>query len=160
MNDSLHARASYSGYIVLSGIWFVLGIANIFILIAKPHSKVEFPIIICFAIGALFSLWLWGFRLIIENGRFRYRDGLYRWHECELDEIENAGATWVKWDVGTKVIKVPRYEIEVRGRGNSILINSKPFTREALRRLNEIMKPMRRPKRKRVGITDPPEDES
>ncbi len=144
MGSSLKARASYSGYIVLSGIWLVLGIANIFLLIAKPHSKAEIPIGICFTVGLLFSLWLWGFRIIIENGRFRYRNGLYRWHECDLDEIENAGATWVKWDVGTKIIKIPRYVVEVRGKEKNILINTKPFTREALKGLNEIMRPMRR----------------
>lgn len=132
MDTNLNARASYSGYIVLSGIWFLLGVVNIFVLVAKPHSKAEIPIILCFGVGILFSLWLWGFRLIIENGRFRYRDGFYRWHECELGEIENAGATWIKWDVGTKIIKIPRYVVEVRGREKPILINIKPFTHDAL----------------------------
>lgn len=140
MNPSLDARASYSGYIVLCTVWVLLGFLFLYILLVQHKPAGAFPAVICFGVASLFALWLSGFRLIIKDGRFRYRDGFFRWHECELSEIEHAQGAWMDWDVGTKIVKIPRLVIEIEGR-KKILINAKPFTREALKRLNEILHP-------------------
>lgn len=143
MSDSLDARASYSGYIVFGVMWIPIALLFVFVAVSRNQYGALAGTAIAFSIWLGFALWLAGFRIVIANGKFRYRDGLYRWHECQLDEIESAQAAWVGWDVGTKIIKIPRYTIEIRGREDSILINTKPFTRDALRKLNEILKPMR-----------------
>lgn len=142
MKPSLDARASYSGYIALCTIWVLLGFLGVYIIVARHNMAGTFPAVLSFGVAGLFALWLSGFRLIIENDRFRYRDGFFRWRECDLSEIVKAQAAWIEWDVGTKVIKIPRLVIEIEGR-EKILINAKPFTREALKRLNEILRPYR-----------------
>lgn len=132
-------RASYSGYVVLCGIWVLLLIANLIIWLREENAG-DALLLATFAglMATLFATWLAGFCIVIGCGKFRYRNGLYQWSECELDDIRSAKTTWISWRVLTRALKVPRLVVTDRN-GNSILVNIKPFSRKDSRVVNEIL---------------------
>lgn len=130
-NETFLARASLAGYIVLSGVWFVLGGFYAWLGFARPASSSWRGSVICFAVGALWVVWLRGFRLRIEGDMLAYRDGMYRTYSGSVSHITMVQNTWIEWARLSRKIRIPRLLIEFEG-GYSITINTKPFDRLAL----------------------------
>ena len=82
------ARASLAGYIVLSGIWFVLAASYVWLAIDRHCSSCWQAVIICAVVGTFFVVWLRGFRLQIDGDQLMYRNGLYRLHRGLISQIK------------------------------------------------------------------------
>ena len=134
------ANAALSAYIVMSGIYFVLGIA---ILVGESYHRTNGGIwiaMLCLICGGLWVLWLRGFRIRIQNGIFEYRDGFYRTHSCKLDEIKSTRAQWISWRFLWRALKVPRMIVNVTDpNAEPILINTKPFSRTSLASFRDLI---------------------
>ncbi|HQB16009.1 MAG TPA: hypothetical protein PLT00_04765 [Verrucomicrobiota bacterium] len=84
--------------------------------------------------------WLLGFKIRITAKTFEYRNGLWRWQSCSRNEISDAKFCWLEFSNFGRILKFPRLVIQCRERQQGgIVINPKPFSREVLRRVQEIL---------------------
>jgi hypothetical protein len=128
--DNFSARASFVGYVVLAGIWFVIGGFFAWLEFARQGSSAWQGSLVGFAVGILWAIWLRGFRLSIDNNVLTYRDGMYRTQSGSISRITAVRSAWVEWKRLPRKIRVPRLVIEFDG-ARSITINPKPFARSA-----------------------------
>jgi len=82
-----HARAGIKGYVLLSGIWWVLAVSWTWTAIHNPEANAWEAVWICAGAGTLVVAWLRGFSLTIEEGKLTYRNGLYRSRTVALFEL-------------------------------------------------------------------------
>jgi len=141
----LNARSSPAGYVVLAGIWFLLGALFVWCAFYRQGAGGWKTGIIglqvaamCFAVASLWIVWLRGFRLRINGDVFEYRNGLYQTRSCPLADIEDYEVKWIKWQVLWRRLKVPRGVVAVRNQ-DPILINIKPFSRADLAALRHLL---------------------
>jgi hypothetical protein len=145
---TFYARASISGYVVLSGIWFALASLFLWCAIFRASSEPQniesarlgmlSTAALCTVVGLLWCAWLKGFRLQVSSGVLEYRNGLYQTQRVKIKDIQRVSSKWIEWRVLWRRITVPRMVIELRD-AHSIAINIKPFSRPDLARLKSIL---------------------
>jgi hypothetical protein len=135
-----HAHASPVGYIVFGVLY--LPICALYLLIlfmGKMHGK-EYSVLFPWLLLAPTYLWLGGFKIRITETTFEYRDGLWRWHSCLRKDISGTEFRWLKFSNFGRVLKFPRLVILRRDCPKGpIAINPKPFSRESLERIQQIL---------------------
>ncbi len=84
------------------------------------------------------TLWISGFKMVFTETTFMYRDGFYRWHQIEINNIESAEFDLV--EVGTiRRYSIPRFVIKAKDKQSApILVNTQPFTEEGINTLQNI----------------------
>lgn len=122
------ARSSPAGYIVLAGIYLVMGTSFAVIEYLKSDGKWWQASAICYAVALLWITWLKGFRLRVIGEEFEYRNGLYQTKRAAICDVLSVRSRWVRWKVLWRQIEVPRLLIELRDEA-PIVINIKPFSR-------------------------------
>lgn len=131
--ETIEARAAFSAYVMLAGIWVVLTVWLTIQIVLVPVPGLYTFDSICFIVALLWIAWLRGFRLRIKDGIFEYRDGFYRSYSCKLDDIKRTRTQWISWRFLWRAIKVPRMIIDVTDpAAQPIAINTKPFSRAGL----------------------------
>lgn len=134
------ARASRAGYIVFGIIYFPMFLAYIYGFFNGRSGNAKSSILIPFALLLGTYTWLLGFRIRITSDRFEYRDGLWQWHRCPLNEISGVKHAWVEFKNLGRTLKMPRMVVSRYDRPETpILINLKPFSREAIIRVSELI---------------------
>lgn len=136
--QSFNVRSSMAGFIILPGIWFLLGWLFVWSEITKPTSGSWKGIIISFSGAILWIIWLRGFRVQIIGDIFEYRNGIYQKRFCKLENIQRYEVKWIEWKVLWRHLKVPRGVVTIRNQ-EPILINIKPFRRDDLAALRAIL---------------------
>jgi hypothetical protein len=140
-NIIFYASSARIGYLILNIPTIILMI--IYALVLLKHESVDPSVYgavgIIFLYGLAWVVWLKGFKIIIDNIKFQYRDGLHRSHSVLLSDIKKTEFKWVDWRILTRVIKIPRLIIHSRQGGKPIWINIKPFAKEDLKELREIL---------------------
>jgi hypothetical protein len=149
-NGEFSAWASLGSYIVLGVIWFVLGIFYGWLEFTKPASSAWKGSLLCFAAGALWIVWLRGFRLTIQGDQLAYRDGLYRSKSGRISQVIAFEDTWVDTKDVPRALGIPRFLIKFEG-GGQIMINIKPFSRSALAEFRRRVEPCQKSPRLPVG---------
>jgi hypothetical protein len=135
------ARAAVSAYIVLAGFWLLISFM-IFLLDLRRHPPgTDWGAIVPLGVGALWIVWLRGFRLEVSQGDLSYRDGLYRSTMVPLSDIREAKNTWIGWKLLTRKLQVPRLVVTYGSKSDRLAINAKPFRRQDIQRVIEILKP-------------------
>lgn len=128
------AKAVLTSYLVLAGIYFLMAFFYLFISINDKSLNYLGASIICFFTGFGFSIWLNGFQIQIFISYVIFRDGFYKETKIALDQIHEIKHCWIDVMYLYRVIKMPRMMIKY-GNKKSFAINSKPFSREAIRTL-------------------------
>ena len=136
-----YARAAKIGYLVLNiPTIFILSLQFSIVLREGPtHPTIWQAIIIFIFYGLIWIFWLKGFEISIDTNLFYYRDGLHRSHSILLSDIKKTEFKWVDWRVLTRVIKIPRLIIHSKKGERPIWINIKPFAKDDLKELREIL---------------------
>jgi hypothetical protein len=129
--EMFSARASLPSYLVLSGVYFVMAGLFAWLAVFRPGSSAWKGSLISAVAGALWIVWLRGFRLGVDNGILVYRDGLYRTQMGEVARITAVRGMWVKWTCLPRMMSVPRLVVDFEDR-QSISINPKVFSRASL----------------------------
>jgi hypothetical protein len=135
MIQEIKSKAAPSSYILLGGIWFILCILNIYLWITKPTAGTQVPAIITGVVGSLFCLWLYGFKMSLNEKFFEYRNGFFRTHRLYRKNITGLKNTYIK----SRGIEIPRPTITSID-GDNIILNLKPFDRNVFKILDEIKK--------------------
>jgi len=133
-NAEFNARASRAGYIVFGVIYGSILLIPVYAFFCgnMKCSSSDLPFILV-PLSMLFGMyaWLLGFKIRITPDQFEYRDGLWRWHSCPLDEVREVKHTWVEFKNLGRTLKLPRMVVSRYDLAEKpILINSKPFSRE------------------------------
>jgi hypothetical protein len=133
-------RASRAGYIVFGAIYSPMFLAYIYGFLNGRAGNAASAILIPLALLLGTYAWLLGFKIRITPDQFEYRDGLWRWHTCPLDEVRDVKHTWVEFKNLGRTLKIPRmvvrrYDLPEK----PILVNAKPFPREAIIRMKELL---------------------
>ena len=136
MVQEIKSKAAPLSYILLGGIWFILCILNIYLWIIKPTAGTHAPAIITGVVGSLFCLWLYGFRMTINEKFFEYRNGFFRTRRLDRKDITGLKHTYIS---GRGGMKLPRPTITSIN-GNDIIVNPKPFDNNIFKILEEIEK--------------------
>ena len=136
--DAFEARASPGGYVMLTGVWVLLGL--LWTWLAMSHSSNDFWAVaaLCFGVALLWVLWLRGFRVRISHGQLEYRNGLYQTQRCLLADIAKSNARWVTERLLGRRLSHLRLVVAVR-QGGPIHIHMKPFSRANLTRMRELL---------------------
>ena len=134
----LDARTGPGAYVALASIWFVLAACYLFLALTRPGSG-TWPVVgITSGVGALWIVWLRGFRLRVTARQIEYRNGFYRTVVIPSSEIADAQHVWVESSPALGV-RVPRLVVGSR-QGESTIINSKVFRGRDLRILIDAVK--------------------
>jgi len=134
------ATASRAGFIVFGALFSPIILLYLYGLIIGRLRGQEFAGILPLMLLFSTCLWLLGFKIIISANAIKYRNGLWRWRSCLRDEVSECEMRWIEYRYFGRVLKIHRLVIY---RGNcpseSIVINPKPFSRETILRVKEIL---------------------
>ena len=134
------AKAVFSSYIALGGIWAVLAIVC-FILAIKNFSHGDLiPALICSLVTILWTLWLRGFKLTVTDEYLEYRDGLYRVSKVPLEDIAEMKHKWIQWKNFGRIVSIPRTAVITKDKKTAFLINDKPFGLNDLSMIRNMVK--------------------
>ncbi|MCS7091723.1 MAG: hypothetical protein NZM03_13530 [Limisphaera sp.] len=135
-----HARASGAGYIVFGLLYSPIIAIFLFILFSGKLRGQEYVAFLPWLLLISTYVWLLGFRITITDTTFEYRDGFWRSRSCRRDQISSAKLCWLQFDTFGRTVKLPRLVIKCRENIHAkIVINPKPFSREAMKRVREIL---------------------
>ena len=136
-----NARSAKIGYLVLNiPTLFMLLLYISLIFKDGPLDPSIYGVFVLLTIyGLTWVFWLKGFKIAIDSDQFYYRDGLHRSHSIRLSDIKKTEFKWVDWRVLTRVIKIPRLIIHSKEGEKPIWINIKPFAKDDLKELREIL---------------------
>lgn len=129
------ARAALAGYIVLNApailgvLIFIVGI----LIRGITYRAVWDALLAWILYATIWTVWLKGFQLNIENGIVTYRNGLYRSHSIHLKDIEKTEFKWVDWRCLSRKLKVPRLVVYSNKDNDHLIINPKPFSQKDLK---------------------------
>jgi hypothetical protein len=134
------ARASRGGYIVFGVLYFPM-VAAMLVAFARGRLQgQEYILLLPLLLLVPTYLPLLAFKIKITTEYFEYRDGLWRVHRCHRSSITGVENVWVEFSRLGRVLRIPRLVIRCKNAPeDTILINSKPFSREALKQLREIL---------------------
>lgn len=135
-----HARASPSGFIVFGVLYAPICILYLVLLAkGKLHGQ-ALAVFVPWLLLIPTYVWLLGFRIRITMDRFEYRDGLWRLHSCPRNLVRSCKVRWLEFRNLGRVLQFPRLVIQCNGGSDDrIVINPKPFSREAIKRVKEIL---------------------
>ena len=131
-------RATLSGYVALSGIWFVLSSGYLWLHFFKPGPGAMEVALLTGGIAILWCCWLLGFKLSRSELDLVYRDGLYKIHRIPLADVEGYRFTWMKRKVLGRSLETPVLVITTKHGGPSMVINPKPFSRGGLHEILDL----------------------
>jgi hypothetical protein len=134
------ARAARSSYLVWTALFSPLCILSLVNLADGKLRGQEYVVLLPFGMLLGFLLWLSGFRIQLTESDLIYRDGLRRRHSCRRDAIVNARMGWMEFSRLGKPLQIPRLII-ICSDNRSIIINTKPFARDAIKRLRQLLDP-------------------
>jgi hypothetical protein len=132
-------RATLTSYILLCGIWIILASGYLILSYRSQGENLESGAIIAGGVGLLWGIWLRGFRISLSNKTLEYRDGFYRSSRLHISQIVKIKSEWVAWGVLGRKIRIPRMAVIAQDEEESILINPKPFGRNELRLIREML---------------------
>jgi hypothetical protein len=118
----------------------VLAVGYVILAVRKPGLGIENGAIILGSVALMSVLWLGGHRIEVNAGVLRYRDGLFRSRSIRLVDIESLKIAWVDFGFLGRDVGIPRLRVAGRNRRQSFLINPKPFSRQGLKELNEVIR--------------------
>jgi hypothetical protein len=130
----MHARASRSSFLVFGGLFLPHCVLFLLLLAKGKLRGQEYTVLLpwCLLVGA--CAWLLGFKISITPDRIDYRDGLWRWHSCPRDVVEDASVRWVEYRWVGRRLSIPRLVINCgKGEKHKLVINPKPFSRQAIK---------------------------
>ncbi len=131
-------RASKSGFFVFGCLFLPICALYLLLLAEGKLRGQEYAALMpwCLLVGVYG--WLLGFKVSITRDRINYRDGLWRWHSCPRDEVEDASVRWVEYRWVGRRLSSPRLVINCgKGEKHKLVINPKPFSRQAIKRILE-----------------------
>ena len=134
----LESRAAASAYLALGGPCLLLSIIGGIIAWKHPERELEAAAATVFSVGALWVIWLSGFRIRITGQKIEYRNGCYRLVALSLHEVIEVKRTWIEWSTFCRRVQVPRLVV-VGSTGRFIAINPKPFKRQDLQRVTDLI---------------------
>ena len=145
--NELDARADWSGYLALGGIFFALTLFGLYVAIRTPAHDWNF-VYIPAGMLALVLLWLRSIRLRVANGELCYRT-LFWTRKINLSDIEKAETHLISTGKGRyrALIIYPRTEKMQK----PMRVNIKVFSRENLGRLFDLLGPKFQGPR-RIGV--------
>ena len=148
--NDLDARADWSGYLALGGIFFALTLFGLYVAIRTPAHDWNF-VYIPAGVLALVVLWLRSFRLRVADGELSYRT-LLATRRINLLDIEKAETRLFRTGKGPYLALViyPRAEKMQK----PIRINIKVFSRGDLSRLLDLLGPKFQGPRRIAVFTD------
>lgn len=135
--DELDARADWSGYVVLGGVFFLLALFGLYVAIRTPAHDWNF-VYVPLGVLAFVLLWLQSIRLRIGRGEFFYRT-LFGTRRINLSDIEKAEMCLIRTSKGSyrALVIYPRTERMQK----PMRVNIKVFSREDLSRLFDLLGP-------------------
>lgn len=133
--NELDAKADWSGYLALGGIFFAFTLFGLYVAIRTPVHDWNF-VYVPEGILALVVFWLRSIRLRVADGEICYRT-LFWTRRIHLSDIEKAEIRLISTGRGPFLALVihPRYEKMQK----PVLVNIKVFSREDLRRLFDLL---------------------
>lgn len=139
INGPTIIRATSKSYFFLCGIWVILTIGYLFLCYRNPGKGLETGALIAGGVALLWLIWLRGFKVRVYNDCFEYRNGFFRSSRLHLSEILKIKDVWIEWKLLNRKIKILRIAIIAKSEGKTILINPKPFRRNDLSMICEIL---------------------
>jgi hypothetical protein len=136
-NTTVVIRASIAGYIALGAIWIILGGFFVYLAFTRPGGNIWCGAVTCFSVAVAFWVWLRGFKIILSDQWFEYRDGFFRTTGVPTPEIEEVKVEWVSAGHHLAGRKIPRLLVIARNGTLTIRVNPKPFSRRDLRKIFE-----------------------
>ena len=123
---------------------FMLGLAAFGIIKESLNGdsiEYDLPLVVLLFCASIFT-WLKGFKLEVRDGMLIYRNGLYQTYKMTLSEIKCIKSVAYVWgrDGRKKQTGIPRAMIVFKEpRRNGIIINTKVFSLQDLRRLHDLI---------------------
>jgi hypothetical protein len=139
-NRMITIRATWTTYLVLSGIWIILAIGYLFLALRAPGKSLELGALISAGVAILWVTWIRGFRITLSQGWIEYRDGFFRCTKVLLKEIADIQRENLEWKLLGRKLAIPRIAVITKDRAVAMRINSKPFGRIGLQRILKELK--------------------
>lgn len=132
-------KATVRSYIGLTSVWWILGFGPLYVALTRHQDNLILLLSLSWGIAILWTLWLTGFRLTLNEKSIIYRDSFWRTNEMELSDIISAKECWIQYKNLGRTLSVSRCKIKLRGRKEPILLNSVVFDSKEYRRVMDIV---------------------
>ena len=141
MKQNFNAKACKSSYVMLCGIWVIIGCLYIYLCFRDGHSLKGWSLVfLILSVAALFAGWLNGLRVSVIGDRLIVRNGLYQIRECAMSDIRIVKVESVQFERFRNDIGIPKIVVRFHDKAiPPILINAKPLSGDDLGTFWEIM---------------------
>jgi len=107
-SDFVTVRAQFKSFFVLSAIWVMLAVANLYLYFVRHVPDSELVALLTGTIALLWWIWLRGFKLTISGEELEYRDGFFKSSRVSIKDIVDIKNKYIEWNFITRKMKIPR----------------------------------------------------
>lgn len=139
MNCLFEAKSAPSTYLVMGGLFTGLAVWAMWVQLLNASADSWKGAAVSVFMAVAWTIWARGFRIRITASTLEYRDGLYRVHAIPRSDVSGFEAEWITWPIFGSAITVPRMVVKTFGKEIAIIINPKPFRRDAMAKVRALL---------------------